>query len=160
MTTPFYRLIWLLPIAFLLHIGEEFLTGYPAWAGEVTGHPMRLTVFLGSNIAFIVIMALLVWWTARARTPMAVFWTLVWAMGNLFWNFIYHFVCVLAYDRSSPGIVTATLIYYPLSLALCRAALREHQIRHAALASAIALGGLFMGAVTAFGIYHVGGIGA
>ena len=158
MPSSFHRLIWLLPIAFLFHISEEFLTGYPAWAGEVTGRPMPLIVFLGSNIAFIVIMALLVWWAATARTPAAVFWTLVWAMGNLFWNFVYHFVCVLAYDRSSPGIVTATLIYYPLSLAVCRAALAEKQIRHAPLASAILLGGIFMGAVTAFGIYHIGGM--
>ena len=158
MTLSFYRLVWLLPIAFLLHVGEEYLTGYPAWASEVTGHPMELPVFLGSNISFILIMALLSRWAVKTRRPAAIFWTLAWAAGNLFWNFVYHFVCVLAYDRSSPGIVTATLIYYPLSLAVWQAALAEKQIRGAALAGAIAAGGVFMGVVAAVGIYHVGGV--
>ena len=125
MKTSFYRLIWLLPIAFLIHVGEEFFTGYPAYAGEVSGYPMPLAMFLGSNIAFIVIMALLTRWAANSRKPSAVFWTLMWAAGHLFWNFVYHASAEIAHHRYSPGIGTGTLIYLPLSLLIWRAALAE-----------------------------------
>ncbi|KKC25451.1 HXXEE domain-containing protein [Sphingomonas sp. SRS2] len=158
MTISFYRLIWALPIAFALHIVEELLCGYPAWATAITGHAMELPTFLGSNIAFVIIMALLTGWAAKTRSIGAIFWMLAWAAGNLFWNFVYHFVCVLVYDQGSPGLATATLIYFPLSLAVWQAALAERIVRPAALAGAIAIGGAFMGAVTAFGIYHLGGV--
>lgn len=158
MTNSFFRLIWLLPIAFSLHVAEEYLTGYPAYASEVTGYPMTMAIFLGSNIFFIVIMALLVRWADRTRRPAAVFWTLAWAAGNLFWNFVYHGAAVLAHDRYSPGLVTGTLIYLPLSLLIWRAVLSERAIRPAVLVGAIATGGAFMGLVAAVGIYHVGGV--
>lgn len=158
MTIAFYRLIWLLPVAFALHVAEEYLTGYPAYAREVSGHPMELPMFLGSNILFIVIMALLTRWAAKTQKPTAIFWMLVWAAANLFWNFAYHLISVVAYDRHSPGLVTGALIYLPLSLAVWQAAIAEKQIRCASLAGAIALGGVLMGVIAAVGIYHVGGV--
>ena len=158
MTSTFYRLVWLLPIAFLLHVTEEYLTGYPAYAGAVTGHPMPLAVFLGSNIAFIVIMALLSRWTVTTHKPSAIFWTLAWAAANEFWNFAYHLISVVAYDRHSPGLVTGSLIYVPLSALLWQAALAEKQIRGSSLVMAIGLGAVLMGVVAAVGIYHVGGV--
>ena len=158
MALSYYRLIWLLPIAFVLHVAEEFVTGYPAYATEVSGHPMELPMFLGSNILFIAILALLTRWAAKTRKPGAVFWMLAWSAGNLFWNFVYHLVSVPLYDRHSPGLVTGALVYLPLSLAVWQAALAEKQIRCTSLAGAIAIGGAFMGVVAAVGIYHVGGV--
>lgn len=158
MTLSFYRLIWLLPAAFVLHLIEEYLTGYPAYAGAVTGHAMNLSMFLGPNTLFVVIMALLTGWAAKTRNPGAIFWMLAWAAGNEFWNFIYHLIAVPAHDRHSPGLITGALIYLPLSLAVWQAALAEKQIRCVALGGAIALGGLFMATVAAVGIYHVGGV--
>lgn len=158
MSLSFYRLIWLLPVAFIIHVVEEYLTGYPAYAEAVTGHPMALPMFLGSNLLFILIMTLLTRWAARTRKPDAVFWTLVWAAANLFWNFVYHGVAVMAHDRYSPGLVTGTLIYLPLSILVWRAALAEQQITTGRLTAAIALGGMIMGVVAAVGIYDVGGV--
>lgn len=158
MTTAFYRLIGLLPAAFALHVAEEYLTGYPAYAGEVSGYPMALPMFLGSNILFILIMALLTGWAARTRQPNAIFWMMFWSAGNQFWNFVYHAVSVPLHDRYSPGLVTGTLIYLPLSLLVWRAALADKQIAGGSLAAAIGLGGIFMAIVAAVGIYHVGGI--
>jgi len=156
--SSFHRLILLLPIAFLLHVGEEFLTGYPAYVAEVSGHAMPLGVFLGSNIAFIIGMALLVGWAVRSDKPVAIFWMLAWAAGNEFWNFVYHLVSVVAYDRHSPGLVTGSLIYVPLSALVWRAAMAERRISGAGLAAAIGLGAAWMAMVAAIGIYHVGGI--
>nr|WP_047169944.1 HXXEE domain-containing protein [Sphingomonas sp. Y57] len=158
MTASYYHLIRWLPVAFAAHIAEEYLTGFPRYAGEISGHAMGLPLFLGGNIAFIAIMALLVGWTTKTRSAAANFWLLAWAAGNLFWNFAFHFVLVLGFDRSSPGLVTGTLVYFPLSLALWQAALAERIIPPAALAGTVLLGGLYMGAVAAFSIFHLGGI--
>lgn len=158
MTISYDRLIRLLPIAFAAHIAEEYLTGFPRYAGEISGHPMELPLFLGGNIAFIAIMVLLVGWAAKAREGWANFWLLAWAAGNLFWNFVFHFVLVLVFDRTSPGLVTGTLVYFPLSLALWQAALAERIVAPGRLLGAILLGGLYMGAVAAFSIFHVGGL--
>lgn len=160
MTSSFYRLIWLLPIAFILHVGEEYVWGFPAWAERVTGYPMDLITFLGSNIAFIALMAVLTRWAAGAHTTKANFWLLTWAAGNLFWNFVFHLLCLLMLGLNSPGLVTATLIYLPLSLLIWWTALRQKAVSPAALVGAIALGGLFMGVVAVVGIFHVGGLGA
>ena len=162
MTASYYRLIRWLPVAFAAHVAEEYLTGFPRYAGEISGHPMDLPLFLGGNIAFIAIMALLVGWAVRAGSggvrSWAHFWLLAWAAGNLFWNFVFHLALVLGFDRSSPGLVTGTLVYLPLSLALWQAVLAERIVRPAALVVSILLGGLYMGAVAAFSIFHVGGI--
>lgn len=158
MTSSYYRLIWLLPIAFAAHIAEEYLTGFPRYAGEISGHAMELPLFLGGNIAFIAIMALLVRWAAKTRSAKASFWLLTWAAGNQFWNFVFHFVLVLAFDRNSPGLITGTLVYFPLSLALWQAALAGRVVRPSTLIVAILLGGAYMGAVAAFSIFHVGGL--
>lgn len=158
MTKSFHRLILLLPFAFVLHVGEEYLSGYPAWASAVSGHPMGLPIFLGSNIGFILVMAMLTRWTTRARTPRAAFWLLAWTAGNLFWNFVYHAGGVLAYGLPAPGLYSATLIYLPLTLMIWRAALKEKIVSPAALTGTIAIGGAFMGAVAAIGIYHLGGV--
>lgn len=160
MTWSFYRLIWLLPAAFAVHVIEEYLTGYPAYAEAVSGYPMGLATFLGSNILFILIMALLTRWAAVTRKPNAIFWMLAWAAGNLFWNFVYHLASVPAFDRNSPGLITGALIYLPLSLAVWQAALTEKIVRPAALIGAVIAGGAFMGLVAAVGIFHVGGVGA
>lgn len=158
MTMSFYRLIWLLPVVFALHVLEEYLTGYPAYAREVTGHAMELPAFLAGNLLFIIVMALLTRWAAKTRKRSPTFWMLAWAAGNLFWNFIYHLISVVAYDRHSPGLVTGALIYFPLSLALWQTALAEKMIRCTSLAAAIAVGGVLMAAVAAFGIYHLGNV--
>lgn len=158
MNLSFYRLIWLLPVAFVLHLIEEFFTGYPAYAGAVTGHAMTLPMFLGPNILFVVIMALLTGWVAKTRKATAVFWLLAWAAGNQFWNFVYHLIAVPAHDRHSPGLISGALVYLPLSLAVWQSALAEKQIGCKPLAGAILLGGAFMALVAAIGIYHVGGV--
>jgi len=158
MTFSYDRLILWLPVAFAAHIAEEYLTGFPLYAGEISGHAMELPLFLGGNIAFIAIMAVLVGWAAKSRSGPANFWLLAWAAGNLFWNFVFHFTLVLAFDRNSPGLVTGTLVYFPLSLALWQAALAERVIGPGRLAGAILVGGIYMGAVAAFSIFHVGGL--
>lgn len=152
----YYRLIRLLPIAFIAHVTEEYVTGFPAYAQEVTGYPMTLPLFLGSNAAFIAIMALLVRRAAKLRTAKANFWLIFWAAGNLFWNFVFHAATVAAFGHS-PGMITATVLYLPLFLAVSLSGVKERVVSKGALAQATLYGGVYMGAVAAFAIFHVQG---
>ncbi len=156
MSLTYYRLIWLLPLAFAAHVTEEYLTDFPGYADAVSGWPMALPLFLGSNIAFIAIMALLVRWTAKTQTAKANGWLLFWAAGNQFWNFVFHAITAIAFGRS-PGLITATVLYLPLFGAVSVAALKEGVVTSGALTKATLLGGLWMGAIAAFAIFHVGG---
>lgn len=152
----YYRLVWLLPIAFVAHVVEEYLTGFPAYALNISGYPMALPLFLGSNIAFVAIMAALVWRAARVRTAQANFWLIFWAAGNQFWNFVFHAATAASFGHS-PGLITATILYLPLFVGMSVAARKEAVVSGNALAKAILLGGAYMGAVTAFAIFHIQG---
>lgn len=157
MALSYYRLTALLAPAFVLHVAEEYFTGFPAYAGEISGHAMDLPLFLGSNLAFLAVLVLLQRRAVTLRTSTANAWLIGWSAAHQFWNFVFHLVLILAFDRYSPGMVTGTLIYLPLSLLLWRAALSEDVVRPAAMAGAILAGGIFMGAIAAFGIFHVAG---
>ncbi|WP_165324447.1 HXXEE domain-containing protein [Rhizorhabdus phycosphaerae] len=157
MALSYYRLTALLPPAFVLHVAEEYFTGFPGYAAQISGHAMDLPLFLGSNLAFLAILVLLQRRVVTLRTSTANAWLIGWSAAHQFWNFVFHLVLTLAFDRYSPGMATGTLIYLPLSLLLWRAALSEDVVRPAAMAGAILTGGIFMGAIAAFGIFHVAG---
>jgi hypothetical protein len=148
----FFRLIWFVPLAVIVHVGEEYLTHFPRYVGEVTGNPMAVSGFLFNNLIFWLILVGLTVWAARAKTRASLVLLLAWAAGNLFWNFVFHLTLVELYDRNSPGLLSACLVYLPLSLGLWAAALRERLARPGALAGAIALGAPVMGLIIVAGL--------
>jgi hypothetical protein len=157
MALPYYRLSALLAPAFALHVAEEYVTGFPAYAGEISGHAMELPLFLGSNLAFLGILVLLQRRAVSLRTDRANAWLIGWSAAHQFWNFVFHAVLMLMFARYSPGMLSGALVYLPLSLLLWRAALKDGVVRPPAMTIAILSGGLFMGAVAAFGIFHLAG---
>lgn len=157
MALSYYRLTALLGPAFALHVAEEYVTGFPAYAGEISGHAMDLPLFLSSNLAFLVILVLLQRRAVGLRTDSANAWLIGWSAAHQFWNFVFHAVLMLMFVRYSPGMLSGALVYLPLSLLLWRGALKEDVVKPTAMTVAILSGGLFMGAVAAFGIFHVAG---
>jgi hypothetical protein len=138
---PFHRLIWLVPAAYALHVCEEYAAGFPAWMTQTVGGPMTTTTFLAYNGVFIVLLATLTAWASVSRRALAAFLVLAWASGQMFWNFVFHLAMTVAYDRYSPGLVSAVLLYWPLSLLVWRSAWREGVVSRGRLAVAIAIGG-------------------
>ena len=157
MALSYYRLTALLAPAFVLHVAEEYVTGLPAYAGEISGHAMDLPLFLGSNLAFLAILVLLQRRAVRLRTDRANAWLIGWSAAHQFCNFVFHAVLMLMFARYSPGMISSALVYLPLSLLLWRAALKEDVVQPTAMTVAILSGGLFMGAIAAFGIFHLAG---
>lgn len=140
----FRSLIWLMPASFAPHILEEFAAGFPGWVTDTLGSPMSAGGFLLNNAAFMAILLGLAAWAWRRPSPLPAFLLLSWASGNLFWNAVFHLATTLLYGRYSPGLVTAVLLYVPVSVAVGRAALRERALPPAAFAGAVAVGAALM----------------
>ncbi len=139
-----HRLIWLMPAAFAPHIAEEYAAGCPDWVTHTLGGSMTAGAFLTNNALFMVILLSLTGWAAWRPSPVSLFALLSWASGNLFWNFVFHVATTAIYGRYSPGLMTAVLLYLPVSLLVARAALHERILRRGAFAGAVCIGGVLM----------------
>lgn len=150
----FRRLIWLMPAVFAVHIVEEYGAGFPGWVSSMFGQPMAAQTFLVNNAAFMVILLGLTIWAAARPSALSAFFLLCWASGNLFWNFVFHLATTAIFDRFSPGLVTATLLYLPVSVVVAWAALAQRVVPVAAFATATAVGAALMLLVIWGGLYH------
>ena len=153
--TAFYRLIWLMPAAFACHIAEEYIGGFPAWVTNVVGGSMSAPMFLINNAGFMAVLLVLTIWSAIARTAFANGVLIAWASANLFWDFLFHVGTVPLFDRYSPGLVTATLLYFPISVAVAWSALAQKAVSARAFEIACAVGFVGMGFVIWAGLYHL-----
>ncbi len=150
----FKRIIWAMPAAFALHIGEEFTGGFARWVTEVVGGSMDTVAFLANNAVFMAVLIGLTAWAARRPNGWAAFLLITWASANLFWDFLFHLIATAAFNRYSPGLFTASLLYYPLSLGIGWIAVREGVLGRAGFTGAVALGAGLMGFVIWYGLFH------
>jgi hypothetical protein len=150
----FHRLIWLLPAAFAPHIAEEYVGGFPRWVTHVLGGSFNNLAFAVNNAIFMAIMLALTIWTSRSRSRLAAFLLIAWASGNLFWDGLFHVVTTAAFDRYSPGLVTASLFYIPISLLVGWSSLRSGAISIWGFLTALALGAALLCFVIWYGLFH------
>lgn len=140
----FERFLWVLPLAYAVHIPEEFFTGFPGWMSEHMHADMDNAGFWLNNSLFMAILLSLSLWANRSRSSLSAFVFLSWASGNLFWNFIFHVVTTVYADSYSPGLVSAALLYYPVSLWAAVLALRSGRLALRGVLAAFAIGGGLM----------------
>ncbi|WP_207480112.1 HXXEE domain-containing protein [Arenibaculum pallidiluteum] len=140
----FHRLVWLMPAAFAIHIVEEYTTGFPGWVSQTLGGSMTGSAFLANNALFMAILLSLTAWASLRPSVPATFALLCWASGNLFWNFVFHVVTTVPYARYSPGLVTAAILYLPVSVLVARSALGEAVISRGGFAGAVSIGAMLM----------------
>ena len=136
----FERFLWVLPLAYAVHIPEEFLTGFPAWMGRHMQADMDNQGFWLNNGLFMTILLSLSLWASRSRSSLSAFLFLSWASGNLFWNFVFHLVTTVYADSYSPGLVSATLLYYPVVIWAGVLALRSGRLGARGVAGAFTVG--------------------
>jgi hypothetical protein len=154
MQMRFERFLWAMPAAYALHIGEEYGTGFPAWMNQHMHASMTNTVFLLNNALFMAILLSLSAWASLSTSRLSAFLFLGWASGNLFWNFIFHLVTTLTADSYSPGLVTASLLYYPISIWVGVLAVRDKRLDLAGVLGAFAIGAAIMMFVIWAGLWH------
>ncbi len=127
--------LWVVAASCALHAGEEYLTGWRAWAADTLGITvMPAAVFLGMN-AVLVVAALLLARVGWRRPTLS----LVIPAATLANGLFFHILPTLATFRVSPGIFTATLLYVPFSSwALVGA--RRDGVPHRSIGLAVAVG--------------------
>ena len=150
----FWRIIWLMPAVFAPHIAEEYYGGFPDWVTRVMGASFNNLAFALNNLAFMLILLALTFWASRTRSRLAAFLLIAWASGNLFWAALFHIFGTVFFGSYFPGTVTATLLYFPISLWVGWSALRQSVLSPAAFAGAVAVGLGLMGFVIWYGLFH------
>jgi hypothetical protein len=135
--------LWVVAASCALHVAEEFLTGWQAWAVEALGIVMPTAPFLAANAVLVVAALALarVGWRRPALSLVIPAATLVNAV-------FFHIIPTLAQGRVSPGVYTASFLYLPFSSWAFLGAWRDGVPRRD-LAVALAAGTFMMLAVVA-----------
>jgi hypothetical protein len=151
---PFRRLIWIMPFAFMLHIVEEYRGGFPAWVTHVLGGSFNGTAFAFNNAAFLAIMVGLVVWVSKSDSRLAAFFLIAWSSGNIFWDAWFHIVTTAWFNRYSPGLITSSVLYLPISLVIGTATIQSQALNAKAFLGAVVSGLCLLAFVIWCGLFH------
>jgi hypothetical protein len=135
----------LFPLAFGLHIAEEYWFDFPAYVENLSGRPISISQFLVMNaVCWLVMVATVV--LVRTRPSQA--WLVVTLATVLGINAVLHIVGSVVTMTYSPGTVTAVFLYVPLVVYALRQVLpylrRGVAVRAVALGAAIHAGVLLL----------------
>ena len=112
-------LLWLFVPAYLVHIGEEWVGGFPQWLGVVVGRPLPAAAFLIVNGVALV---LLITGILAAIREDRHGWIVVTVATIVLINTLVHAAGAALTGSYSPGLISAVVLYVPLgSLAMIRA---------------------------------------
>ena len=112
-------LLWLIVFAYAVHIGEEWVMGFPQWVARIIDRPMPGTAFLVINALAWLTMA---WAVASAIKDESRDWLGIGVATIVVINAGSHVLGVAVTGAYAPGVVTALLLYVPLGgLVLLRA---------------------------------------
>ena len=133
--------VWLFPLAYGLHVAEEYAFHFPAFLASVSGRQMSNSQFLLLNAVFWVLMvgAVVV---VLARPSRA--WLVVTLSAVLGINAAAHLLGSIVTAAYSPGTVTAAVLYVPLVVYALRRVL-PHLSRGLAIRAAVLGAGIHAG---------------
>jgi hypothetical protein len=108
------NILWLVPIAYFIHIIEETPRFVP-WAKRYFSAPSTFAQFVLGNVIFMAYVLISVFIAISYPSE----WTLVLGLSTAAWifsNFLIHASFTLYTGEYSPGVVTASAIYAPVSV--------------------------------------------
>ncbi|POH58181.1 HXXEE domain-containing protein [Arthrobacter glacialis] len=150
----FRKIIWLMPAAYLLHIVEEYAGNFPAWVSEDVHGKFNYFGFDTNNIMFMIVLLTLVTLNFRKASTRTAIALTVFASANLFWDALFHLFMTPLLDRYSPGLVTAVLLYVPISLLVGIVVIKNRILRPRTFAIAVGGGAVLFGFVVWYGLFH------
>lgn len=151
----FDRLVWLMPLAFAAHIVEEYAGGFGTYVRAVLhGAAMPDGLFLLNNAIFMTVLVSVCAVSSRRRSRRAAVAVVVWASANLFWDFLLHLGVTVASGVYFPGLLTACLLYYPLSVVVLRSGLASGRLSVAPAVGACAAGLAILLLLIWGGLFH------
>jgi len=125
----------LLPVAFLVHLAEEWFGGFLEWTPLALGYDISAARFMIINATAFVVF--LIGAIAAIRSPKMA-WFSVSLAALLGLNGILHALATAGFGLYSPGVVTGLLIYIPLSVIVLR--LSASRLSAGAFRSAVVFG--------------------
>ncbi len=116
------RAVVLLPLAYILHLAEEWFGGLSHWTQAVLGYDISVERFIFINAIALPVFA--------AGTLMAMYkprmaWFATSFAALLGINALLHVFGSLAFADYMPGTITAVLLYIPLSIYVLRSTRRS-----------------------------------
>ncbi len=110
-TSTVPNMVFLLPLAYLLHLAEEWFGGFSQWTLEVLGQGIDTERFIIVNSLFFVVCV--VGSLIAVRIPRLSWLAVIFA--SLFGlNGVLHFLATLGFAQYAPGVITGLVIYLPL----------------------------------------------
>ena len=105
------KIAWLVPFAYLLHLVDEYFTGFPNWFSGLFNVDLSLNDFIIINsIGFIATIIITLLYSFDKVNSF-----IIASLGTLFFiNGIIHIVSSIYTYTYSPGTLTGILIYLPL----------------------------------------------
>src|SRR5688572_1337234 len=105
-------LLWPFVPAYAIHVAEEWFAGFPGWAARITGHPIPRTAFIVINaVAMVSLLA-----AVRAATRDERHGWMAVGIATIFLvNTAAHAVGAVITQSYAPGLISAVILYVPLS---------------------------------------------
>ncbi len=141
--TTLRTLAMLLPVAFGIHVIEE-APGFVQWFNSLVSPGISQRLFLRVNATAFAVTLVLGGLVAVSRQAAIAALAVAWVGFLLLANGVFHLVGTLVHWRYSPGVVTGTLIYLPLSFLFMRAVVRECGMSWPTIAGVAIAGGIPM----------------
>ncbi len=133
--------LWVVAVSCALHVAEEYLTGWQAWAVGTLGIVMPTAPFLIAN-AVLVTAAFVLASSGWSRPTLS----LVIPSATLVNAIFLHILPTLVQGRVAPGLFTASFLYVPFS-AWALLGARRDGVPRTAIAWALVAGTVMMTAV-------------
>lgn len=149
----FSRLIWLFPIALLFHFIEES-NSFAYWVTSILMGEIDVYEFYSNNIAGILSLIVLCYFSNIARTTLVTFVLFLWVSCLQFWDSVFHIYTQYLFHTYSPGYFTAILLYLPLYSYLSYLSLRERFIPWYLWLLGFVLGCFLLGLIIWAKLYH------
>jgi len=143
-----------MPAAFTLHIVEEYRGGFPDWVTNVVGGSFNNLAFAFNNAAFLAIMVGLAAWASKSDSRLAAFLLIAWSSGNIFWDALFHVLTTAWFNRYSPGLITSSVLYLPISVVIGTATLQSRALSAKAFLGALVSGLGLLVFVIWYGLFH------
>jgi hypothetical protein len=141
---PFRRLVWAVPAVYALHVVEQAAGGFAGWFSGAFGGSMDATTFALATMGVIAVaLGLTAWASLTMAIPLVVL-LVIWSGAHLFWDPLFHLGVTVAQHRYSPGLASACLLCFPLSVSLGVAAVRQGVLSLRVLLTANLAGAVLM----------------
>jgi len=105
------QIVWLIPIAYLFHLADEYFTGFPTWFSGIFNADLSLNDFIIINsIGFTATITVASIYSLNKLNHFVIA-----VLGTLFFvNGIVHIAASVFTFSYSPGTISAILFYLPL----------------------------------------------